>query len=72
MFHKRSLGKFLPRKRTYMLIIKLCLPLAMADVIIHLYDMTGCDHKCGFYGLEKNNNKNKQINKQKKQKQKQS
>ena len=46
-----------------MLIIKLCLPLAMADVIIHLYDMTGCDHKCGFYGLEKKQQQ-KQTNKQ--------
>ena len=43
----------------------------MADVIIHLYDITGCDHKCDFYGLEKKQkkptkqNKNKQTNKQK-------
>ena len=54
-----------------MLINELCLPLAMADVIIHLYDITGCDHKCDFYGLEKKQkkptkqNKNKQTNKQK-------
>ena len=48
----------------------------MADVIIHLYDITGCDHKCDFYGLEKKQKKqqnktktNKQTNKRQKQKQ---
>ena len=50
-----------------MLINELCLPLAMADVIMHLYDITGCDHKCDFYGLEKK--QKKQQNKTKTNKQ---
>ena len=49
MYQKRSLRNFLSTKRTYV-DSQTLFTTAMADVIIQLHVITGCDHKCGFYG----------------------